>query len=66
MLFVHALRGQYDDLRGSDDVPWQRQVAFKNRWQGIHLFLDKTAGPKWNYVIPSFMLDNFSYAGILY
>ena len=31
MLFVHTLRGQYDDLQGSFDVLRQRQVAFKNR-----------------------------------
>ena len=31
MLFVHTLRGQYDDLQGSADVLWQRQVALKNR-----------------------------------
>ena len=58
MLFVRTLRGQYDDLQGSNDVMWQRQVAFKNRWQGLHLFLDTSVGPKWNYVIPSFMLDS--------
>ena len=56
MLFVHTQRGQYDDLQGLDDVLWQRQVAFKNRWQGLHLFSDATIDPKWNYAIPSFML----------
>ena len=56
MLFVHTLRGQYDDLQDLDDVLWQRQVAFKNRWQGLHLFSDTTTGPKLNYVIPSLIL----------
>ena len=51
-------RGQYDDRQGSDDVLWQRQVAFKNQWQGLHLFSDTTVGLKWNYVIPSFMLHS--------
>ena len=58
MLFVHTLRGQYDDLQGSADVLWQRQVAFKNRWQGLHLFSDTPVEPKWTYAIPSFMLDS--------
>ena len=56
MLFAHTRRGQYDVLQGSYEVLWQRQLAFKNRWQGLHLFSDRTAGPKWNYAIPSFML----------
>ena len=40
LLFVHTLRGQYDDLQGSAGVLWQRQVAFKKGWQGLHLFSD--------------------------
>ena len=44
MLFVHVLRGQYDDLQGLTDVLLQRQVAFKNQWQGLHLFSDTTTG----------------------
>ena len=31
MLFVHTLRGQYDDMQCSDEVLWQWQVAFKNQ-----------------------------------
>ena len=50
MLFVHTLRGQYDDMQGSDEVLWQRQVAFKNWCQGLHLFSDTTPGPKWNFM----------------
>ena len=56
MLFVHTLRGEYHDLQVSPDVLWQRHVAFKNRWQELHLFLDTTVGLKLNYAIPSFML----------
>ena len=56
MLFVHTLRGQYDDLQGSDEVLWQQQVAFKNRWQGLHLVSYTTIGLKWNYVVPFYML----------
>ena len=58
MLFVHTLRGQYDDMQGSDEVLWQRQVAFKNRWQELHLFSDITSGLEWHYVMPSFMLHS--------
>ena len=58
MLFVHTRHGQYDYLQGSDDVLSQRQLAFKNQWQGLQLFSDTNVGSKWNYVIPSFMLDN--------
>ena len=58
MLLVHTLRGQYDDLQGSTDVLWQRQVDFKKRWQGLHLFSDTTSGLKWNYIIPSFLLHS--------
>ena len=39
------------DLQGLDYVLWQWQVAFKNRWQGLHLSSDTIAGPKWNYAI---------------
>ena len=60
MLLVHALHGQYDDLQGSTDVLLQRQVAFKNQWQGLHLFSDTTSCMKWNYVIPPFMLHNLN------
>ena len=56
MLFVQTLRGQYDDLQGLGEALWQRQVAFKNQWSGLHLFSDTTLGSKWNYAIPSFML----------
>ena len=31
----YLIRGQYDDLQGSIDVLWQRQVALKNEWQGL-------------------------------
>ena len=53
LLFVHTLRGQYDDLQGSADVLWQRKVTFKKRWQGLHLFSDTTSGLRWKYAIPS-------------
>ena len=46
MLFVHTIRGQYDDLQGLTDILWQRQVAFKKRWQGLHLFSYTTFGLK--------------------
>ena len=55
-IFVHTVHDQYDDMQGSDDILWQQQVAFKNQWQGLHLFSDTTVGPTWNYAIPSFML----------
>ena len=59
MLFVHVLRGQYDDLQGLTDVLLQRQVAFKNQWQGLHLFSDTTTSlTRWNYAIPSFMFHS--------
>ena len=58
MLFVHTIRGQYDYLQGLTDVLWQRQVAFKKRWQGLHLFSDTTSGLRWNYAIPSFLLHS--------
>ena len=56
MLFVHTIRGKYDDLQGLTIVLWQRQVAFKKRLQGFHLFSNTTSSPKWNYTIPSFLL----------
>ena len=58
LLFVHTLRGQYDDLQGLADVLWQCQVDFKKRWQGLHLFSDTTSSLRWNYAIPSFLLNN--------
>ena len=58
LLFVHTLRGQYDDLQGSVDALRQSQVDFKKRWQGLHLFLDTTSGMRWNYAIPSFLLHS--------
>ena len=58
LLFVHTQYDKYDDLQGSADVLWQRQVAFKKRWQGLHLFSDTTSGLRWNYAIPSFLLHS--------
>ena len=58
LLFVHTIRGQYDDLQGSTDAQRQRQVDFKKLWRGLHLFSDTTAGMKWNYAIPPFLLHN--------
>ena len=58
LLFVHTLHGQYDDLQGSTDVLWQRQVDFKKRWQGLHLFSNTTSSLRWNYAIPSFLLHS--------
>ena len=58
LLFVHTIRGQYDDLQGSRDAQRQHQVDFKKRWRGLHLFSDMTAGMKWNYAIPPFLLHN--------
>ena len=55
LLFLHTLRGQYDDMQSSTDVLWQRQAAFKKRWQGLHLFSDTTSGLRWNYAIPFFL-----------
>ena len=49
MLFVHTIHGQYDDLQGSTNVLWQRQVAFKKQSQGLHLFLDTTSSLRWKY-----------------
>ena len=58
LLFVHTIRGQYDDLQGSTDAQRQHQVDFKKWWRGFHLFLDMTTGMKWNYAIPPFLLHN--------
>ena len=58
MLFVHALRGQYDDQHASVAILWQLQVAFKNQWQRLHLFSDTIVGLNWNYAIPSFMFHS--------
>ena len=55
---VSTLCGHHDDLQGSGDVMWQRQVAFKNRWQGLHLFSDTNSSLNRNYDIPSFMLHS--------
>ena len=38
LLLVHTPRGQYEDLQGSVDALWQRQVAFKKRWQELNVF----------------------------
>ena len=54
----HILCGQYDDLQGSTHVLWQRQVAFRKQWQGLHLFSDTTSSLRWNYAIPSFLLHS--------
>ena len=58
LLFVHTLRGQYGDLQGLTDVLRQRQVDFKKRWRGLHLFSDTTSWMRWNYAIPSFLLHS--------
>ena len=58
LLFVHTIRGQYDDLQGSADALRQRQVDFKKQWCGLHLFSDTTSGMSWNYAIPSFLLHS--------
>ena len=60
LLFVHTIRGQYDDLQGSTDAQRQRQVDFKKWWRGLHLFSDMTTGmiQKWNYAIPPLLLHN--------
>ena len=56
LLFVHTLRGQYNDLQGLVDALRQRQMDFKKRWRGLYLFLDTTSRMRWNYAIPSFLL----------
>ena len=56
LLFVPTLRGQYNDMQGLGDVLWQLQLAFKKRWQGLHLFSDITYGLRWNYAIGPYLL----------
>ena len=58
LLFVHTIRGQYNDQQGSADALRQCEVDFKKQWQGLHLFSNTTSGMRWNYAIPSFLLHS--------